>query len=967
MRTHSSALQALINSATSRLDESTKIKTALGSPRRLKIYRDANPGAIDPVASGVKTLDIGLAGEMTITGSQIVNFGLATGTLVNLGTDLSSGAAILSIEGNGHWVRGTLGLKGSGADWELNANPTATSGIGFASSASLPASRYLWSGIGPTAPDIDPDFPAFISHENWVDPAAPFITKTIPMDVRVDNLSYEDAEIASNIGDVRITQSSDFIVSGSGGDAFAFGAIVMSLNGSLNDQVPDKPVHQVLPQVKPYGRWASYPAEDTFNNATDITIPAPYKIVVHRADMSVLYKIEMGPDGVTGISGLPLNSPELAQGFGPNKPMRPYTNCAIITPWQSNLIKDSTYMHKYFPGMVYIDPAAAKGSAATNATVVMAGGLTQYNSQLHFFAAPRRPLPADFVYNYGPGHKNDQDTDSPDPYLFDVAIYHVSEGKRSRLTGVEYEPGSHTCHDRHTAKGAPRFDRHPLPAQIVMYLTDTAGVRIKGNIPNKDIKHWFGLACFNHSQHFVQNVQTGETVPDDQIFGGWSQLNGFYAPGNTLMGGLPRSRHFNPRSLTASGSNWPTPDKYGRRHWNGDMRDFLHSYLEPGLWTMFFNSPMHTLAHKHSLLMHWMATTGTTPTSHPSYFMLRSHAWRWLHYTIGWKIGTPHYLGIPRATVERHFQAEMETIYDKIVVPTNITNVNGVYENGIRAFGIPCERTSGDVTVGTCKGTAQGTTLTVTSQEGGIMQVGRELVAKGSGLSIPSGIFITGILTGDGTGVGTYSLSKPLEIASLTAEQYIQCKRKAHWILPVHDFKTFYMAMVFLLMKTTGCWDAMYAKSAKCAATLDFMLACYDKYAVDNVIATKGRFDGEWDRLSTNPDTPAEVVMGTSWADVATNIKPPDSELEDWITKPDGSRLLDRDVSQHLRPQWLWMRKKYITHNAHPDLDEAIGMYEGWYDTIQAEVDAQATPEQKRWKSQGYRLPSFWEPKGPIV
>lgn len=149
----SQALRDLVNTAGDAGEWSEIIAGALGpGDRRLRCFKDANSQALDPSATGVEFLNVGLTGEMEIdpaTG-EILFLGNAASATIRIGADLSNGASSFIIAGNGHTIKGTLGLTGTGKDLMFSSSPTASSGIGFLDTVTMSPPAGL---PPPTAPD----------------------------------------------------------------------------------------------------------------------------------------------------------------------------------------------------------------------------------------------------------------------------------------------------------------------------------------------------------------------------------------------------------------------------------------------------------------------------------------------------------------------------------------------------------------------------------------------------------------------------------------------------------------------------------------------------------------------------------------------------------------------------------------------------------------------------------------------
>lgn len=1019
--TISAGLQALIDAAPkTKTAYGNAYSTGLGNNRRLILSK-----------GGTVFADMGMTGTMTAGPTGISGFGFTTGITVRQAADLLVGGGVLSLEGNGQWYRATIGLSKAAQiaagvaaestaiyDYYLPSNPTTTSSYGFTPAAKIKAPRFYATGVGPTAPDLTTEFPHFISHEDWSNPAAPFITGTVPMNVRGDDLVFEDAELASNMGDVRVTYSDSSIVVGTGGDALEHGFLVLSLNSALNEEDASKPVHQIVPSMKPYGRWPGYPTKDGYNPATDNTFPGPFKYVLHRADMSVIKRLEMS-------DGLPINAPSLAQvfGTGTNSPLRPHITCATIPIHQTNLIKDSTFAEKYMPGMVSISDYAGRDSSSTYAFSAFSI-YGQQNSTLHLYAAPWKPLPFDAPYDAA------DDADKPDPNMYVPGT--GSAGPHHKLSGLEWEYGSITQHDRTCAFGGGRFDRHGVSSQHALYMTFKNGVRPKGLYAYKTINHNYGLAFFNHNMHYVTDVKRHGTLPVDDVLAGlYSQMNGYYqltGKMDYVAGGA--SRHVDIFGI--QGGRNPILDKNGRMPYQGDGTDQLHNFRAPGDYTMNFNSPAHAIAQKHMLITSFLAQSGNgCGVGDPkSYWMGRQHAWRLRQLIRTWKCGSLHELLVPKALIEKHLQRELENEYDYIFKPAMIDNVQSPYMTALRNLGMPgnlieaevqnaagkgsingttlwiddmgsgfgyfvpgqiitgtgvaagtrieevlsganrlgmyrvsisqtVARTNIDAAPVNGKGTGSisGTTLTISAMTSGTFRVGHTV----TGLGISNGTRILAILTGSG-GVGTYTVSNSQTVASTTVDG----KQIDYFWNAVSDFKCFYLGLVYMDFRQTGLLAVMRAKSVKCREMIDFTIACIDKNSFDFFDATRGASDGN-ETLTLRYATPEAVVAPANWADHFATVFKPDGPQHDWITLWNGLPRGQIDISQHLRTQWMYLHASHFSDYPHPLLTSGIAQINAFHATIDARVAAETTAIGKRDKDFTLRYPSHRQVKTPTV
>lgn len=878
MLTFDTALQASLDTATDKLGWSNTIVTALGANRTLRC-KVSNSSA-DPWTTGTEFLNVAMTGTMNVTAGNLTSFGVASGTSIQLAADLNTGFGVLRIEGNGHFMQGTLGLTGSNCDFTIPSNPTTQTGIGFTSNTTVQAPRLLSSGTGPVVPELTANAPKTIELQDWSNPDTPTTVGTLAFDTRIDDFVFEDAEMATEMGDIGIYQSSQSIIFGE----FEFGAQLFVGNPSITE-ANTEPLYQVVIGCKPHGTWATYPAMDTFNSATNNTFPSPFKVVIKNAAGDVLYTHQMR-------DGLPINSPSLPQGtvdtdgnyVGPwdeTHALRPFFNCGMLLPWQNTRTRRSNNASKFFNGVVEetYRPSCAKQGDTVLQVFPMFSTFSA-NSLAHLFGMPEWGMPAD--YNYGDLPAVQAIDPQTDSYLFDRSTYHNYGGKPVRLHGWNWEPGATCGHDWYTGPGGPRFDRAVAPSVLSLWASDQSFVRLQGNVPIRDMVDAWGLAYFNHSNHWLTNVKTFSTVPDDESLAGeWVFANAYYGGGPYTNGPGKTIDLRGPGS--SSTVTLPNLDSNNRMPWCGWMRDALHSYCQSGWWALMLNSPMHAFASKFDFNTEWMGSLGASAatTDPKGYFMIRVHAWRYLHYIMAWKLASRHPLGYTRQEIEDRFQAELEALYDAIYKPAFVDNSSDVYFVAIRNLGETVELTS------------DGTALKV---QGG-----------------PLG---------------------------------------------------YYMSHCLMLMKQTGLWSVMLAKSTKCDAALRMIIRNFDLYSIDWILDTDGRGEnGGYQNVSqtqTAGYTFTAADVPASWAD--WNTQNPPTGQEDWIRDSSGTILAgsyEKDVAQHLRAQWPFMRRDYFPEIPNARLDDACAKYQGYFDAVTAQVNAAATPTDKRNADWHYRYPSL--------
>jgi len=891
-----SDLQATLATATSKLDWCNKLVAALGSGLKIRCKRSADSSSTTVFTSGAEFYNASIVGAPVTNAGSIVKFGNVINSTIQSQADLSSGASVLRIEGATHWMEGTLGLPNSSADFKVPQSPTAKTGIAF-SNIQIAAPRGLPSGVGSVAVTSLPatGTPATIELENWVNPSNHFMVKRISLDTRAPDFVYQDTEMATEMGDIRVTQSSESIIYGQ----FEFGVTMFTIQGSLNLDNPGTPVHQIVIAHKPYGTWPSYPMADTFRPDRDRTHSDPFKIIVRDANGTILKTFEMR-------DGLAINDKTLAQrwGRGVTTPLRPHLHCGQWLFWQSDRLKYSSNASKYFPGVTSqsLRPSLAKNGVSSNASIPLELNADQWNSTLQFYAAPEWGI-----------WFTDTSTDSQatldaadaldtfeDPYLFNTKTYHGYEGHTSRISGWNVEPGSISLHDWFAGPGGPRHDRTPLNTPLVRYFSDPTGHRLKGNVPHRTMLDCYNAGYFHHGHHMMlPDVKTFKLLPKEFARDGTiSFMNAYYGQGPFM----PMNRTIDLRGLQNGGTR-PTPTRDGHPgFWNYWALDDNHSYVSPGMAAIFCNSPAHAVSGMLRLYAHVAAQLGS---AHPestvgTTFMSRVHAWRMLQLAVAWKIASTSVMSIDRETIEQRFQRELESVYDNVYVPAIINQSTDPTMMGIRRFG-------------------QYTTIEYGNSANGM-----------AGLK---------------------------------------------WLRGWTDSKAGYFNGVLSLMRQTGCWAAMRARSNKCDVALRFLVDCMDKDSLMSLYYTNGRYEANFvysDRVPTS----GSVALD------ATNNQPDPPMYADWIewvakNPPVGQEGIMTDVNGNpvigsmgatngLRLQWAFVRRDYFPEIPSP-MDGTTSIVtavcakaQGWLDAFEAKINAISTPASQG----GNDLPYYYPPHG---
>lgn len=747
--------------------------------------------------------------------------------------------------------------------------------------------------------------PASFELFDWTNSATPTLVGSIKFDVTGTPMTFEDTEIADEMGIVQVRESSTSIVWNHSAGGFEFGGIVLQSRAENNLVVTTEPRYEVLIGCKPHGRWASYPAMDTYNQATDITFPPAFKGVLKNAQGQILHTFEMR-------DGKPINDPSLSQDRAKaNDPLRPHFNCGMLLPWQSARSAPSSRAKKFFNGMSAdaLRPSQAKKTYSVNGAMPMltygAGGRNQNNGMNHWYYAPDWSL----GWNSGP-NGTIADTNL-DIHCFNPNNIWTGEGAHRHLmhaAGWRYEPGATGTHDWFVGPGGMRFDRSVVPTVMAIYATDPNWKRPKDDRPIRDFVDDWGLCYFNHAGHWLRDVKKFAYLPNNETIPGdanrWSFAKAYYGQRDDYVPG-GRAKHIN--MVAISNGDYDDPpaglhpsrfyDKTGRRVWNGWIIDDQHSYQAPGWWAMMFRSPMFAVAAKAHYMIEFMSALGAAGVTGIGWgtALSRVHFWRWLHMGQMWKLAsTQPNIGMPRDLLQARFIAEVEHFHDDVVAGTQNSRTTNMFAASF--YNLGC---------------------------------GAHEQFDGAGNKR--------IMTGGG----------PM---------------------------AFYGAHVLAMMKQNGSWAMLYNANAKCKAALDWIIARLDQWSVDFILDTDGR--AEWGgETELAPWMPVNTPYGVNdlpkswavWAQRYPKAAAPNDKWS-WIRHPDGV-LVERYTTQHLRAQWVKMRKDYFPEFPNPRLDAAIAKYQGYYDEWAAEVAKRAVGGDRTNADWTYRTPplAFLAPPPPTV
>jgi hypothetical protein len=797
------------------------INAALGNAKIIKCFRDSDPAAANPNLTGVEFRRLMATGPLTIVSGRIRKLGKLKGTTIQLAADMGSGASVLRIEGNGRVIEGSLGLSPAAQiakgvlpanvkqyDFTVNNNFTSINGFGVKADFAILGKSMLATGLGPSAPALTANAPASLEVFDWSSGSG-VLVGSLAFNNRVRNWTFEDPEMAGEYGDIGVYQSTQSVMLGE----TEIGMTLFVGDKSLREDAATttEPLYQVLGSMARRGTWTSYPFADTYDPATHITRPVPFKAVLKNAAGNVLHTFQMQ-------DGKPINDPSLYQGFYglDPRPCRPFVNTGMMLPWQNARPRMLTRAKKHYAGLRANAQRPSLGKAYTSSIGVeplITGGYqgNSSNGLAHIYCAPRWPQPK---APYWPTVQ--------DPYMSygDLNKDGGSVGYSGWAKGWDYEPGSYSLHNWYTGPGGPRHDRSFIPSIVSLYVTNPDFVRPQENVAIGDMFNGYALGYFNHSNHWVQNVKTMTLKNDNRwlLSGAMKQLFGYYSPGNENPKD-PDGIYL--KSDMRSGDGPQHRDKDGQFRWSGWGRDSLHDYTNAGWISLVVTSPMHAIASKFdtvaSVMMH-----GPAYQNIGGEHMVRDQAWRWMHWALAWKNASDHPLGFTKAEVEEVFLKYFDAMYDYVYQQTVIENAPGHVEAGLRNLGIPVNYKS----------------------EWNVWLL-------------------------QGTGLG------------------------------------YYMAGVLMLMKQTGLWAALRAKSERAKTMLDFHLANMDRFAINLMLDTSMQF-GTDPNVHDNTKVPANMV------EVATVYNTRNGQ-EDLIRGPDGSiQNGSRDVNTFPFMQYIYMRAEYF-------------------------------------------------------
>lgn len=679
--TFDSGLASLLFAQATKADWATTLKTALGPVRRVRCFRDANAAAPNPSVTGVEFLNFLTDGELGVNSGNIISFGVAKNSLIHKPADLSTGIAVLRIEGNGHWVQGTVGLTAAD-NFVFSANPTAVSGIAFTKEASVLAPSKLRSGTGPAAPPDDVDRP--VGFRVITNPAAPTVSPICYANVRDPDIVPDHPSLARDMGDIRVHRVADGggLVIGTGGDCFRWAMTVLGTNGSVNAEIPGKTVWHAIVECVPHGRFASYPFRKDFNIANDTLSPQAFKIELLRANGTVIDVFEMFSTrdaNNTPGSGKFINGPNQNSDTGSDtvRPFQPWWTCRMALIYKSHMTTMNRHAKHFCPGVV---PEVMRGTSvsAFDATATFWKNYQPFyaeNGLGTWHIAPKwsRPRGAGF------------DTTILDPSR-NVAQMR-RENDITQAMGYGYEPGSAGTRRRYMGSGGSCHDRGPWPHAIVAYMTDPTGKRPHGAVPYNVLMEEWCKNNGNEGMNHLTNLERGVSLPKKNVLGiePVCYNDTYYSGGNEDY--VPDIPNHAIRLLAPlNGAGETVFDKNGRSFVVGESRDALHNYHNASSGAYLKNDAAAMILGKRSFDSNVLCAFGFTQGGFfwPDW-LTRNHAWVMKNFAEMWTITSNDPRSLTRNELETMWQRHLEATHDAMrPIVENQTSLQGL---SIRNFG----------------------------------------------------------------------------------------------------------------------------------------------------------------------------------------------------------------------------------------------------------------------------------------
>jgi hypothetical protein len=704
-----------LNGVTDKLAWANIVEAALTADRLVVCKRDPDANAVAPFSTGTIFRQLRSVGPFTTVSGTITKLGQLHTQSTNTAADIFTGSLVMQIQrvDGTRWIRGTMGpskaaqnAKGVpvGAeqvyDFEVEKNFTSSNGFGVKANFAISGARFLASGVGTGAPaKADAGIPHLIEVWNWTNAASPTLAGSATLDTRIDDWVYEDADMAQEVGDAAIYQSSQ--VASLAEFDFAPTLLISDKHNNETSAVARWELIVASAVSRTRSTWTTYPGMDTFNAAQHVTIPPAFKVVVKDKAGTVLYTHAMH-------DGRPINAKRARGGdWTATSVLEPnYTTGMELVCW-SDRPKKSSRADRWFPGLnansMRLSRSHSQVSAIAVEPLITGGYGGNSKNGLH-------NLWAAFQW---PQTRSNQNPQPRDPYGVVDTEYNRSGASAESgpwATGWGYEPGAFGGHNWYTGPGGPRFDRGPMPSILALWSTDPEGIRPQQSVPYKEMAAAWALNYANHSNHWVTDPRTLQLASNNtELLNEWDIIGQYYGDS-----GQKGPKVIDTRGSMRDGENAFHLDKNSQFFWMGWARDGLHSYGTAGWPALLMNSHMMAVMSKWDTF--WQLRKGGSQGR--SDYMVRSQAWLWLHYAIGWKLASKHRLGISREQIETMLQNHLESLYENIYVPVYVNNEDSLFANGLRGWGQPIQNSNGVQTQGGGLGMYMGNVLALWKQIG---------------------------------------------------------------------------------------------------------------------------------------------------------------------------------------------------------------------------------------------------------
>ena len=652
--------------------QTAKIAELLGPNRTVRCYRDPSSTAKYPRLTGVEFLNVTVTGAIGFNGGAIVSLGNMITTNKNVPVDIGGGTSVLVMEGNGHYIQGSLGLTSDFA-FNFSANMFAGAGVGFDSSSVIQAYAYKASGIGPAAPVKTRAMAHILEGYDFTDPLSPVLAWTNYLSKRINDFSYQDAEMATENGDSAVWCTPSDSTYGS----HLFGA-TLTLSDPSTTMVGNVVQQCVVVGFAHDGSWSGFPIMDSYNRNLHKLSPEAFKIVLKDMDGNVLNVFQMH-DG-QAINTPWLRSADIGQGTRDGThPLQPKFNVFEQLVWVNTQPKQSVFSNKLHPGMRNWRESMSKVQSSMNSVEpLITGGYDGYakNALSNPWYARKWP-------------EADVGLTINDPYL-DSFINSPSSSAYHNgwYVGWGYEPGAFGCHNWYTSPGAPRNDRCPIATMLVRFINDPTGVRVQENAANLDMAFNWTLNYYNHSCYYTPSpsVMMHPATNADMLSDKWAFQNTYY-------GAYGRDNQISLNGDQRGGTGNDNYDIDGNMASNAYADDPLHDYGAIGMPAMIFTMPMLGLSAKFHYFKSRMLHQN--PFGAPD-LGVRTMAWDWLQTTIMWKNASTHPYSITQKEIEDFFAKQLEALYAAYWKPAYVDlNPSGFYKV-IRNFGLNAPTDNGN-------------------------------------------------------------------------------------------------------------------------------------------------------------------------------------------------------------------------------------------------------------------------------